>query len=140
EALRDHVTTLDVAAFKDSAGRVNFNSDSSAELVRQQRVSAGFFHTLGVRPHIGREFIAEEDRPGGPPVVVLSHSFWNRVFHADASVAGRTILLRGEPYSVVGIMPANFQSSVAADVWTPLRPSRRGEGAGINYAILARLR
>src|SRR5713226_5791048 len=107
EALRDHITKLDLAVLGSTA-RVNFSFDDRAELVLQERVSAGFFRVMGVQPLLGREFTPEEDRPGGPPVVLLSHGFWSRVFHSDPSVAGRTILLRGEPHSVVGIMPAGF--------------------------------
>jgi predicted permease len=56
------------------------------------------------------------------------------------SVLGRTIDLRGEPIAVVGVMPKNFANKDKADVWTPLRPSTTGEGAGINYTVLARLK
>ena len=73
-------------------------------------------------------------------MVILSHALWQKYFHGDPSVIGRSILLRGEPYTVVGIMPAGFTSGAKADIWTPIRPSRTGEGGGSNYHIMARIR
>ena len=140
ELVRDHANDLDAAVYSDGAGGVNFASGGTAQFVQQQRVGAGFFRVLGVPPLIGREFTPDEDRLSGPAVVVLSHSFWNRVFHKEPSAVGRTINLRGEPYTVIGVMPDNFRSDAAADLWTPLRPSTTGEGGGMNYGILARLK
>ena len=78
--------------------------------------------------------------PGGVAVAILSHAFWQRVFHGDPALLGRTIGLRGEEYTVVGIMPRDFRAASPVDVWTPLRPSRKGEGGGSNYEVIARLR
>lgn len=139
ELVRDQANVIDVAALAGFAG-VNLAANNHVEYVRQQRVSAGYFSVLGVPPMIGREFTRKEDVPGGPAVVVLSHALWMRVFGGDASVLDHPVMLRGEPYTVVGIMPADFEGLSKADVWTPLRPSRTGEGSGSNYAVIARLR
>ena len=112
---------------------------TSPEYIQQQRVSAGYFRVLGIAPRIGREFSREEDVPGGAAVAILSHAFWQRVFHGDPAMLGRTISLRGEEYTVVGIMPRDFRAAAPVDVWTPLRPSRQGEGGGSNYEVIARL-
>jgi predicted permease len=127
------------AVFTNWASGVNLAIDGQAMFVDQQRVGAGFFRTLGVEPHIGREFLPDEDVPGGPGVVVLSHHLWQRLFQGAAEVIGRTILLRGEPWQIVGVMPEHFRSTADADLWTPLRPSTAGEGGGTNYAILLRV-
>jgi predicted permease len=111
-----------------------------AEYVNQQRVSAGFFSVLGVRPAVGREFTIDEDRPGGPAAAVLSHSLWTRLFNGDPAAIGRAITLRGEPHTIVGVMPQGFGRGDRVDVWTPLRPCRTCEGGGQNYGIIARLR
>jgi predicted permease len=140
EAIRDHASALNSAVFSDGASGVNLGVNGGGVYVKQQRVCAGFFGVLGVRPLVGREFIADEDRPKGAPVVILSHALWQRFFHGDPDVIGRGILLRGEPYTVVGIMPAGFTSGAKADIWTPIHPSRTGEGGGSNYDIIARLR
>jgi len=139
EAVRDRARALDCAAFSGTGG-ANFAAEGRLEYIQQQRVSAGFFRVLGVAPQFGREFTRQEDVPGGAPVVVLSYGFWQRVFHADLGVLGRGINLKGEPYTVVGIMPRDFRTTSPVDVWTPLRPSRWNEGSGSNYGVVARLR
>lgn len=139
EALRDTRWGDHAAVFSDVSSGVNFAIGGRAMVVEQQRVGAGFFKVLGVGPRLGREFTPDEDIPNGPPVVVLSHQVWLSAFGGDRSVLGRTVLLRGEPWTVVGVMPEGFRSTVPADVWTPLRPSTTGEGSGTNYRIILRL-
>src|SRR5581483_11804386 len=109
-------------------------------VAREQRVSAGFFRVLGIAPKLGREFTRSEDVPGGPALAVVSHDFWRRELGGNPSVVGHDILLRGEPCRIVGVTPANFRTASPVDLWTPLRPSRQGEGAGQNYSVVARLR
>jgi predicted permease len=139
QVLHENARSLDVAAFSEGAGGVNLVSGAGAQYVQQQRVSAGFFHALGVAPFIGKEFSAADDLPNGPPVVILSHALWVQDFHSSRSILGEKIFLRGEPYQVVGIMPRGFRTDAPADLWTPLRPSATGEGSGTNYRVLARL-
>jgi predicted permease len=139
EGVRDGSRVLDVAAFGGDSG-VNFAAQGHLEYVRQQRVSAGFFRVLGIAPQLGREFSRAEDTAGGPAVAVLSYEFWRRVLGEDTSALGRAIALRGEPYTVVGIMPRGFRTSLPVDLWTPLRPSRTGEGSGQNYVVIARVK
>ncbi|MEO8595618.1 MAG: ABC transporter permease [Candidatus Solibacter sp.] len=138
EAVRDHATLLDVAANSRVNG-ANFSANDQPEYIQQQRVSSGYFRVLGIAPRSGREFTVQEDVPDGAAVAVLSHAFWQRAFHGDPRVLGRGITLRGEPYVVVGIMPPEFRATSPVDVWTPLRPSREGEGGGSNYQVIARL-
>ncbi len=140
ETVSRQASALDCAALSGEAGGVNLAAGERPEYVQQQRVSAGFFRVLGIPPSLGREFSADEDRPGGPAVAVLSHGLWRRAFGSDPRVIGRIIHLKGEPYTVVGVLPASFRSTVQADLWTPLRPSTTGEGEGINYEVVARLR
>ena len=140
EAVRDHVPALAAAVYSDWSAGVNFLAGGRASHVSQQKVSAGFFRVLGVEPRLGRGFLAEEDREGGPAAVALSHELWVDGFASDPEVLGRKVTLRGEPYTVVGVLPEGFRSTVDADLWTPLRPSTTGEGQGTNYAIVARLR
>ena len=141
ELVRDRVPSLDVAMYGGSfGGGVNMGVHGSGVFVHQQRVSAGFFHILGIAPLAGREFLPAEDRDGGASEVILSEPLWKRTFGGDYNAIGRAILLRGEPYTIVGIMPAGFEWEDPADVWTPLRPSTKGEGGGSNYGMIARLK
>ena len=115
-------------------------ASGQARYVQQQRVGAGFFRVLGVPPIVGREFTADEDVVNGPPAAILSNGLWRGSFNADPSIVGRRLMLRGEPYTIVGVMPDGFSSGQPADLWTPLRPTLDGEGGGENYHVLVRLR
>jgi predicted permease len=139
EAVRDGAALLETAAYSGHSG-VNFASGGRAEFVQQQRVSTGFFRVLGVPPQYGREFTPAEDGPRGPAVAILSYEFWQREFQGNPGAIGKAIQLRGEPYTVIGVMPRGFRSTSPADLWTPLRPARTGEGAGSNYGVVARLK
>jgi predicted permease len=140
ELMRDHASHLDCAVFSDLPAEVNFSARGQVRYVRQQRVGAGFFRVLGVKPLYGREFTKAEDSVGGPAVAVLSYEVWKSVLNGDESAIDHTVVLRGEPNIVVGVMPASFSTAGRAEVWTPLRPSTSGEGEGANYGIVTRLR
>ena len=84
------------------------------------RVTASFFQVMGVAPLHGRAFGAEEDSPGQPRTVVLSHRLWERRFGADPTVIGRTVILNAIPHAVLGVMPREFDLLGKADeLWTP---------------------
>jgi predicted permease len=142
EALVAGATSVDLATTSGGFGSIGVNMviGDHAEYVQQQRVSAGFFQVLGVAPQHGRPFTAEEDRPNGPAAAVLSHPLWMRLFNGEVSALGRSVTLRGEPYTIVGVMPATFSSGGPVDLWTPVRACRTCEGGGQNYAIIARLK
>jgi predicted permease len=139
EGIRDEATSVDSVVYNSWRQGVSLVSGDQVEYVFQQRVGAGFFRVLGVSLLRGREFTAREDVPEGAAVAVLSYPLWKRLFGEETEAVGESILLRGEPFTVVGVAPPGFQSTVPADVWTPLRPSRSGEGGGQNYQIAVRL-
>lgn len=153
EAVRDHAGAIDAAVVSGISARVSLVTGDRAVPVAPQRVSAGYFRVLGVPPALGREFTREEDADprtlkellANEPLAnvnaaILSDRLWRAAFNADPSILGTTILLKGEPHVVVGIMPAGFRTNVEADLWTPIRPSPVGEGGGANYGIIARLK
>jgi predicted permease len=139
EAVRDHANLMEAAIGGESQG-VNLSHDGRAEYVKQYSVTAGYFHVIGVPPFLGREFTRTEDTPGGAAVVVLGYTAWQRLFQSDPAAIGRSILLRGEPYTVIGVMPEGFRTQSPADLYTPRRPSNTGEGQGANYTVIARLK
>ncbi len=139
ELIRDHASFLDSAVYGSTTG-VNLFAAGRVEFVQQQKVSANYFKVLGVPLFIGREFSQHEDIPGGPTLTILSYGVWHGIFNADPAILGRTVNLRGAPYTVVGIMPPSFQTGQRVDLWTPLQPSQSGEGGGDNYGIIGRLR
>jgi predicted permease len=140
ELLARNATTFDCAASGFGFTGVNLAAQGKAQYVEQHRVGSGYFRVLGVPPAVGREFDREEDTPGGRQAVILSYGLWKRMFGADPNLIGKTVLLRGEPHVVVGIMPAEYRPLLTADLWTPLRPSRTGEGGGTNYGLIVRVR
>ena len=73
------------------------------------RISDNFFDTLGVHPMLGRGFLPDETRPGGPNVIILSHGLWIRGFGSDPGVIGRSVIFEGSPCTIVGVLPPNFQ-------------------------------
>ena len=113
-------------------------------------VSSSFFSVLGVQFMLGRNFLAEEDRPGKNRVAILSYAAWSGRFGADRDIAGKTITLNDESYTVVGVLPASFQFGSAAadfearsqvDIWVPmaLDPQRLQRGAHM-LRVIARLK
>ncbi|PYQ01145.1 MAG: ABC transporter permease [Acidobacteria bacterium] len=124
----------------------NFNlvGEGEPERLLGARVSANLFDVLGVKPALGRTFIAGEDGVGHDDVVLLSHGLWKRRFGGDASIVGRTISLSGTPHTVVGVMSPDFQyPGREFQVWTPLMidpDELTRKETPYNYRAIARLR
>ncbi len=116
-------------------------------LPRGARVSAAFFPILQVQAQAGRPIAEAEDQPGGPPVVVLGHDFWMNQLHGSATAVGSSLNLSGQPYTVIGIMPAEFRFFYGkpVDFYLPLGPQAAEPGFNSRTAhgsirVLARLR
>ena len=135
-AARDRARSVETAISGYGTQGVNFVSGQTPSFVQNQLVGDGFFRVLGVAPQLGREFAPAEAQAGGPAVAILSYRFWQRAFQGRADALGQTIRLRGEPFTVVGVMPESLTGFLDADVWTPLR----GAGNGLNYMAVARLK
>jgi len=129
--------------FGDTNGvnlQVNNTNGGAVRYVRSARVSAHYFDVIGIQPLLGRGFTEDEDRKGGPMAVVLSYSIWQSIFHGDRQILGKPVFLKGEAYTVAGVLPQNAVMPNPADVWTPLQPSDpKGMCAGNNCLILMRL-
>jgi len=139
ELLRDHVPSL-ISAITGGWSGVNLTAGSRAEYVHDGRVSAHYLDVLGLQSMLGRNFSENEDRPHGPKVAILSFNLWRNDFNQDPAIIGQTILLRSEPYTVVGVLPEDALTPLNADVYTSLQPSRKGEGGGTNFDAITRLR
>ncbi|HVU17402.1 MAG TPA: ABC transporter permease [Candidatus Didemnitutus sp.] len=99
----------------------NYNLTGRGDPIRvnSQRISANYFATLGAHPALGREFTTDEDAPGKGTVAILSHGFWIRQFGGKPDILNQTILLDGQPFTVIGVMPADFQRPGRTEVFTP---------------------
>ncbi|HZD05155.1 MAG TPA: ABC transporter permease, partial [Longimicrobiales bacterium] len=117
--LRKESRAMDVAALR--GGIFSLSGDFEAERLAGSYVSPGFFEVLGVEPAVGRAFLPEESVPGNERVALISDGLWKRRFGGDQDLLGSSILLDGEPHTVVGVMPPHFWfGEPDRDVWTPL--------------------
>ena len=122
------------------------------ERVGTLRVSSNLLPMLGARPAVGRLFVPEDDTPGRTGSAVLSHGAWTRRFGADPAVVGTALVLNGEPYEIVGVLPAGFTLPREVlptlgvvedgDVYLPLplAPAAADVRTAEDYNLLARLK
>jgi putative ABC transport system permease protein len=147
EHLREYGQLFEhIAGFTD----VGFNiaTGNEAEHVRGVPASAEYFQVLGVHPALGRDFLPEEDRGDGQRVAILTHSLWMRRLGGVRDVIGQKVLLNGDAYTIIGVMPAGFDPrsnsdlnpGVQADVWVPLALVAKTAGNGENIGVIARLK
>ena len=126
-------------------GDFTISGATTPELVAGARVTSNFFRVLGIEPALGRSFLTEEETAGDENVVILSNGLWRSRFAADAGVVGRSVLLNGNSYTVIGILPSSFRLwDFDAQIWIPmvfthddLAPSARASRA---LRVFARLK
>src|SRR3984885_3066523 len=142
ELIRDQVpqVTPALSSFGGVTSATNIRTPAGTQSISSARVSAGFFTVLGELPVMGRSFTQEEDHDGGPHAVIISHQLWRTAFQSDPHILGKAILVKGEQYTVVGVLGPRFSFPGNAEIYTPIRPSRTGEGEGTNYEFTARLK
>src|SRR5437667_781090 len=138
----------EVAAFQ--AGNwpqsVRRQSEPAARPLRSEYVTGNYFSTLGVGAFGGRVFTPEDDKPGAPPVAVLSHRVWQTAYASDPSVVGSTFVIEGHPVTVIGVAPPGFfgetLESDPPDIWVPLQqePMINAGGSLLRQPVSAWLR
>jgi putative ABC transport system permease protein len=119
-----------IAAYSPSA-EYTLTGTGSPERLTGAQVTASFLDLLGVAPQLGRNFLRQEDRPTGPKAVLLSDAVWRSNFGADGNVVGRVVALDDTPYTVVGVLPRDFEflDNSRADVLVPLQLSDTSVGS-----------
>jgi predicted permease len=140
ELLRDNAPSLVSAVSSGIASGVNLQAGQRVQYLQAARISARYLDVVGIHPVAGRNFSETEDLPHGPKTAILSYALWRNTFAADRNLIGQAILLKGEPYTVIGILPQGAVTPLNADLYTALQPSRQGEGGGTNFAVITRLR
>jgi predicted permease len=131
----------DVSAFR--MGIVNYTDGGFPEQLRSGQVSADYFRLAGIPLSRGRTFAAEEDRPGGDHVLLLSQGFWKRRFGGDPSVIGKTMSLSGDPYVIIGVLNESPNARVFdpnPDVWVPFQLDPNTSDQGHFFTVLGRLK
>lgn len=140
ELLRDNVPALISAISGIRPSGANLEYGSHVQYVQSARISAHYLDVLGRQPLLGRNFSESEDVPHGPKVAILSNTLWKNAFAANPDLLGQTVLLKGEPYTVIGVLPDGVTTPINADLYTAIQASREGEGAGTNFVCITRLR
>jgi putative ABC transport system permease protein len=126
----------------------NLNTGTGADHLVGMPVSTNYFRTLGVQPELGRDFVDQDDQGDGQRVAIVSHRLWLRRLASSGAGIGQTILLNGEPFTLIGVLPKTFSAlgdsgapdTAPPDVWTPLALVAKTAGSGGNIDVLARLK
>jgi putative ABC transport system permease protein len=126
----------------------NLATGTGADHLLGMPVSADYFRTLGVSPELGRDFVDQDDAGGGQRVAIVSRDLWMHRFAGNGAGIGQTILLNGEPFTLIGVLPKSYNAmgqlgapdSSAPEVWTPLSLVAGTAGSGENISVLARLK
>lgn len=124
----------------------NWTGIPEPQRVTLRQVSWELLGVLGVRPALGRFFVSEDDRMGAPFHVVISHDFWTRSFGADPTVLGRSMKLNGQAFTIIGILPTNFELFQPIDLYMALGPSVTRDSGDLdrgnhsNLAAIGRLK
>lgn len=107
-----------IAAFTRQESLTLTGSGRQPEVLSATHISAGFLKILGAVPLLGREFLPQEDSPGGPAVAMISAELWQRRYGGDTHILGKTIVLADAPYTIIAVLPARFQFPFPElDVW-----------------------
>jgi putative ABC transport system permease protein len=119
---------------------MNITDGDRPEQVKGVHISADYFKVFGIGPALGRTFTASEDRPNGPKAALISDRLWKSHFGGDQKILGRMLILNGEPYPIVGIMPRGFTPDPPADVWISLQADPNSTNYGHYLNVAARLK
>jgi len=129
-----------VAAYDFSGPGINLTGGDRPELIKGIHVSADYFRVFGAPVALGRTFTPEEDRPGGPAVVVISNGLWRNRFGGDPGILNRTIDLGQEPYTIIGVIGPTYSGDPQSDIWLPLKPDPNSVDQGHYLRATARLK
>lgn len=127
-----------IAAYEGA--EASLTGSGEGEMVHCLRATASFLPLLGASPAVGRGFLPEEQRHGGPRAVVLSHGFWQRHFGGDTHALGRSLILDEQSYTIIGVLAAGFRFTEPFDLCVALPSEPQGTGAGAWVRIIGRLK
>jgi predicted permease len=139
-AWREHNTTFEGMAFFTNPD-FNLSKPGPAQHIQGAKVTRDMLKVLGLKPLLGRNFSANEDRPHGEKVALLGYGLWQRLFSGDPNVLGRMLVLDEEPYKIIGVLPREALFPDRAEVWVPLAvDATQGLNHGWYGAAIGRLK
>ena len=109
-------------------------------------VTEDFFKIVGVQPIMGRDFTAEDNKPGAEKVTILGHEIWQRDFNGDRNIVGQAVRINGKAATIIGVMPPNFKFPISEQLWVPLfnefppKPREDLEARQVGPAVMGRLK
>jgi predicted permease len=152
DTVHEHAATGDYAlwrtslrSFSDLAayrlGTVNLDISGGSLSLQGVETTASTFDILSTPPLIGRVLHAEDERSGAPGVVVIGHDLWRAQFAGDPDIVGRSLMIGGAPFSIVGVMPPSFRFPTSHQLWLPLRLQDDGSGprSGTSVVVFGKL-
>jgi putative ABC transport system permease protein len=129
-----------VAAYDFEGPGINLTGGDLPQQVKGIHASYGYFDVFGAPFALGRPYSADEDRPDGPKVIVISNGLWRSRYAGDPNILGKTIEITGDPYQVIGVLGPSFKTDPKADVWIPLQPDPNSANQGHFLRVAARMR
>ena len=121
-------------------GETSVTLEGAADYISVHRVTPGFYDVLGAKATIGRLPTEEEQKPGGPPVVVITDAFWRRRFSGDARAIGSTVKFSERVFTIVGVLEPGGRFPGRAEIYTAAGSTSTASRSGHNYRVIARLR
>jgi putative ABC transport system permease protein len=138
--LREQRQAFDEIAAYDTARGVNLTGVESPEQLRAIHVTAGYFPLFGAHVVMGRAFTADEDRPGGPHLAIITDGLWHRRFAGDRNPVGKSLSLAGAVYTVIGVLDPAFAAEGGAEILLPLQADPESTNGAHTLRVAARLR
>ena len=139
--LKDHTRSFAaLSAFRP--WNANLSGTGEPERVQASLVTPEFFDVLGIKPSLGRALSAEDAEPGRPGTLVVSRGFWSSRLASSPSAIGKTVSLNGAAYTIVGVMPEEFNFPLETEMWAPLSltVAEQHDRESHNISILGRLK
>jgi putative ABC transport system permease protein len=134
-----------VAAYLNGS-TINVSYQNNPQRYTGGYVTEDFFRIVGVSPIMGRDFTADDNKPGAEKVAILGHEIWQRDFNADPKIVGQSVRINGRAATIIGVMPQNFKFPVSEQLWVPyynefpLKPRGDLEGGTVGPLIMGRLK
>jgi putative ABC transport system permease protein len=141
--VRDSASTIEsIAAFANRSLTIS-DGRGDPERYPGATISWPLFQLLGMRPILGRDFTAADDRPGAEPVVLLSHEVWELRYQKDSAIVGRSIVINGTPHTVIGVMPERFLFPENERLWVTIaryQDAMPRDDRGTLHSVFVRLK